>query len=398
MKISVNKAFSHYISLSIIILLFQSLISAFLPVASYYDEFFELSLICIFLFRKNTIDKKNFIVLVLILFTIVVGIIGNFKSKYNLSFIPMTIDTIVILKPFVAIIAMKELCDSKIVKDIYCNIKVVLELYILLAVALYVPLYFIDRNNAFSQVRFGMPSYAFIAGNPGILGINVAEIIAFLSLKDGYYSSFKGKMILIMGLLLCLSTTKGSCLVFVVVLLFLMFLMGRKIRIWQIIVAIIVILGVSQYQIKTYIKDITSPRSLLLNTGINLAKEFFPLGTGLGTFGNQVSYDYYSPIYYKTGLAYVWGLRPQDNAMFINDNYWPMLMAQFGYIGAAIFLGIYIYFFVELNKMIDKYKLRKKIFIALFATLMYMSLASAYITGTIGELGFLVIGLYIALF
>lgn len=397
MKISVNKAFSHYISLSIIILLFQSLISRLLPIATYYDEFFELSLIFILLFWKKAISKENFIVLVLVLFTIALGVIGNFKSNYNLSIVPMALDAIGILKPFVAIIAMKELCNPQIVKNVYHNIKNVLELYILLAVALYIPLYFIDRSNAFSQVRFGLPSYAFIAGNPGILGINVAEIIAFLSLNDGYYSSVKGKTILIMGLLLCLATTKGPSLVFVGILLLLIFLMGQKIRIWQIIVSIIVVLGVSQYQIKTYIKDVTSPRSLLLNTGINLAKEFFPLGTGLGTFGNQVSYDYYSPIYYKTGLAYVWGLRPQDNAMFMNDNYWPMLMAQFGYIGATIFLGIYIFFFAKLNKMIDEYRLRKQIFITLYGTLMYMSLASAYLTGTIGELGFLVIGLYIAL-
>lgn len=397
MKISVNKAVSIYISFSLVILLCQSLIAKVLPVISYYDELFEISLICLLLFVKKTATKKNFIILMLLLLVIIVGVVGNFRSRYNLSFAPIVIDAIGILKPFIAVIAIEELCDYQSVKKTYDYAKKILETYIILGGVLYIPLYFLDRSNAFSQVRFGVPSYAFIAGNPGILGITVASILAFLSLEDNYYSSVKGKNVLMIGLLLCLATTKGPSLVFVGILLFLLILMKRKIKIWHIIPAILVIFGISQYQLDNYVDDATAPRNLLLNTGINLAKEYFPLGVGLGTFGDQASYDYYSPVYYKTGLANVWGFRPQDNAMVINDNYWPMLMAQFGFICACIVLGIYIYYFKKLNDFNDNYNFRKVVFITLYLTLMYMSLANAFLTAAIGEAAFMVIGLYAAL-
>ena len=397
MKISVNKFLSSYISISFIILLFQVPLALMANIFNYYDEFFEISLILIFLFSKSKIRKNTVCIIFGLIAVIIIGIFGNCISKINFSFFPISLDLIGILKPFVALVVLKDICDSSIVSMIYNKISKIFEIYILAGVVLYLPLLIFARNLVFQQERFGIPSYSFIAGNPGMLGLYVITIAAFLSLKEEYYTSFKVKIILISVIILCILTTKGSSIIFVGIFILLILFMNNKVKLWHIIIAIPLVAFLSQYQISNYIENSTSPRILLLQNGINLANESFPIGKGFGTFGDQVSYNYYSELYYQTGLSEVWGFRPIDNAMVINDNYWPMLLAQFGYIGTLIIFVIYIYLFYLINKYKDSCKLRKIMMISLFMAFMYTSLANAYLTGTLGEFAFAVLGLYIAM-
>lgn len=65
-------------------------------------------------------------------------------------------------------------------------------------------------------------------------------------------------------------------------------------------------------------------------------KEYFPFGSGLGTFSTNAAAEYYSPLYYKYGLSDVWGLTP-ENPMFLADTYYPGL-AEYGIVGVFLFL------------------------------------------------------------
>ncbi|MFV0538155.1 MAG: hypothetical protein ACK5M3_12405 [Dysgonomonas sp.] len=67
---------------------------------------------------------------------------------------------------------------------------------------------------------------------------------------------------------------------------------------------------------------------------------YFPFGPGLGTYACEASRIYYSPLYDKYDLSYVWGLS-RGNSDFVADTFYPTL-TQFGYIGIFLFILFWI--------------------------------------------------------
>jgi len=84
------------------------------------------------------------------------------------------------------------------------------------------------------------------------------------------------------------------------------------------------------------------PRMALYVGSLAVARDFFPLGAGLGRFGSYMSQAHYSPIYDRYGLDAVFGLGP-DHPEAISDTFWPMALGELGplgVLGLAVFLGI----------------------------------------------------------
>lgn len=99
--------------------------------------------------------------------------------------------------------------------------------------------------------------------------------------------------------------------------------------------------------ISGYITDVNPykvARDALYLTGFKIAWDYFPFGAGFGTFGGWMSRVNYSPLYYKYGLRHVWGLSPEHGG-FINDTFWPHIMAELGIIGFIFYLLIFYQFF-----------------------------------------------------
>ena len=77
-------------------------------------------------------------------------------------------------------------------------------------------------------------------------------------------------------------------------------------------------------------------RILMYTTSAEIARDYFPLGAGLGRFGSTGSRLEYSPIYVQYGLDQVFGLRPSD-AQFITDTFWPRILGETGVFGLAAY-------------------------------------------------------------
>ena len=82
-----------------------------------------------------------------------------------------------------------------------------------------------------------------------------------------------------------------------------------------------------------YDEEIARPR--MYRTAFTILWEYFPFGSGMGTFGTAASAVYYSPLYPKYGLNHVWGLNTAGG--FICDSFYPS-MAQFGIVGIILFI------------------------------------------------------------
>ena len=90
-------------------------------------------------------------------------------------------------------------------------------------------------------------------------------------------------------------------------------------------------------------------RNALYVTSVQVLKDYFPLGSGLGTFGVDATKVYYSPLYYKYGLNSIWGLSENYDS-YIADTYFPVIIAQFGIVGLFLFYKFVRFVIVKSNR------------------------------------------------
>ena len=79
--------------------------------------------------------------------------------------------------------------------------------------------------------------------------------------------------------------------------------------------------------------------------------DYFPFGSGMGSFGCAAAADYYSPLYYKYKMDDIWGLSPK-NPMFLADAFYPTL-AQIGVGGIICFYIFWKRRLLAFNRIAD---------------------------------------------
>jgi len=104
------------------------------------------------------------------------------------------------------------------------------------------------------------------------------------------------------------------------------------------------LIGLDQIQ-EYFFTKAYSPRLILLKDSVLLAIRHFPLGAGYGTFGSAMAADHYSILYRQLGYENYWGMSSNGN-LFLTDNFWPIIIAQFGFLGLIMFILI-VYYFIE---------------------------------------------------
>jgi O-antigen ligase len=76
-------------------------------------------------------------------------------------------------------------------------------------------------------------------------------------------------------------------------------------------------------------------RSVLYKGAYSLANEFFPLGSGLGTYGSSMSLSNENAMYQHLGISSYWWF---EGSSFLTDTHWAMTIGESGYIGALFYL------------------------------------------------------------
>lgn len=91
-------------------------------------------------------------------------------------------------------------------------------------------------------------------------------------------------------------------------------------------------------------------RPMTYKTSLQILWDYFPLGSGMGSFACNGAWKYYSPLYYEYNLNQVWGLG--EGGGFICDAYYPTL-AQFGIVGVFFFCWFWKRRLVAFNQIVD---------------------------------------------
>ena len=86
-------------------------------------------------------------------------------------------------------------------------------------------------------------------------------------------------------------------------------------------------------------------------TSLKILYDYFPFGSGMGSFACNGAWKFFSPLYYKYNLTGIWGLSP-EMGYFICDAYYPTL-AQFGIVGVFFFCWFWKRRLVAFNQIED---------------------------------------------
>lgn len=159
----------------------------------------------------------------------------------------------------------------------------------------------------------------------------------------------------------------------IVWLMFFIYHLSFKNRFKMILIAIIIIaLGYSivgeelTYNIQEnteYFEDVGSSghiRIAMYLAGYNIASDYFPFGSGMGTFGSLSSIiGGYSKVHHDYGVSNIGSNSPEDVAEghhTLLDTYWPHILGELGFIGGALFLLIWLFPLISTSKIIRSCK------------------------------------------
>lgn len=124
------------------------------------------------------------------------------------------------------------------------------------------------------------------------------------------------------------------------------------------IVLLVVVLLVTWTRFDVYyisgLSNENMARPMTYKASLQILVDYFPFGSGMGTFACNGAWKFYSPLYYEYNLNTIWGLGDSTigSGAFICDAYYPTL-AQFGIVGVFFFCWFWKRRLVAFNQIVD---------------------------------------------
>lgn len=348
-------------------IIFQNPLMSLNSYFNYVDEgcflFGALYIVC-YILRNKKIEKTYMYMLVVIVAIVVLGLVSNLASDVSRTFFMIAQDIVCFTKDFICFIAAglyfgRKGAGKNFIKFLIWEVHLILLIaFVCLCIS-----QFADIGMT-RGVRYGINCFKFIYSRPGMWS-QYCILFLFILTADLQNSRINIKRILYFALLFIdwLATCRARAFVTLAIWLFLM-VVGRKMANIQTVnrnnirqltktflkpsyvifaVGIICLLGWQQFQ-EYFGTDATTSRSLLVSAGISIMRDYFPLGSGFGTFGTEVAAQNYSPLYYRYGLNSFWALT--EGGEELTDCYWPAVGASLGIFG-IILMVILILLFIK---------------------------------------------------
>lgn len=355
MKIILTNFFTPVI---LIILIFQNTLQNLFTPFKYTDEILGvlfLGLITFCIFQGMKIQKREIIYLLLILSCLVLGMLGNYIFKYQTSLFIVFSDFISTFKMFFIWIGARYFLNLFSVRDLKRTVNILVPIcnvYSLLMLTYAVLNVFVDVNMSY-DIRYGIRSFAFFYGTPGLVINQVSYFILLLVAKEKYFKRSQIPMLIVNSFIVLLTLrSRGIVLILVFWVLYYYFIFLKKKSIKKSLIPIVLVSLYAGYsQFVHYFLEGVTPRQRFVVGAVQIVKEHLPLGSGFATWGSSAAADNYSVLYYQYGISQAWGMSP-DLKLFLNDNYWPMIFAQFGIIGAVLFSSLFVFLIYDITKQI----------------------------------------------
>ena len=365
----------------IYLLLFQNIIQSFIKPFQFFDEIIALCSIPIFILyllktkTKNQYAIKKYNLWLIIVFIILLGagLISTIIYKYQPFKIALS-DMLLVSKFFLVYLLSQLLFSEDIIlnnsKKIEKNVKFIIILFALLSVVNY--LFKLWPNESY---RFGIMTNQLFYSHPTVLASVCIFLMSLLILSNN--NKKLPIVYLTISILILVSTLRfkaiGASIVIVVIMVYL-YKVDKKLSITKLGLFAVTAILVAWNQISYYYIDLDgSARKVLNQKSIEIAKDYFPIGTGFATYGSYFSSVNYSPIYMKYGINNIYGIA-KNNSSFVNDTFWPMIIGQFGATGLLCYIILIYIIYIKIQ---SNYSIKKKnIYVAQIICLIYLTISS----------------------
>ena len=376
--------------------IFVGVVEFRIPGLNYWDEVMLMAVPLYYVIqkRKLQIKRANLKKWITLAIFIIAGIAGNIlHPNFQNSFIAILKDIIAALKfPILAIVMLVDRGKKKQAKILHeAAIISKYSIYFMLMIAILG--YFIDIGVYQNEIRF-VKCYQFAFSHPTFMVSSLIMMVAVLMADDMKKNRIS---LLCAAFLIFLS---GRVKGYVMVLLMLMIIVVRPSMIERIVYWIksklkikkryflpitfaFVILGycLGREKIDLYLHwGLTAARPALYIMGFQLAKDFFPFGSGFGTFASSISGKYYSNVYRIYRIDDVNGMT-KDNFSYIADTFLPYIYGQFGIVGTVAYVSLFIQIIKDQFRKQKSYN-RIIAFLFLWTYALVASTAETYFTNS----------------
>ena len=394
-------------------LIFNNPLEGFVPMMNYWDELSAFLVVCwgaYDFWRNPKMEKHELANWIFLAALVVIGALGNlFHPGLQESTVAIIKDVVALCKfPAIFFVLQRKVFSSEQQKETLTSIAKVSRWILVLTLFAVVIGRFVDLGFYTDDIRI-LPSCTFIFTNPTFFISSYVMIAAVLIAE----SINKNRTFLLLDCLLIFLAQRSKGYIFIAFLVIILILGEKwitkilniflgsdkeKVNPLRVIVAVIV-LGLMFYVVgkprleRFLALGLASARVALHVVGIRVLADYFPLGSGFGTFGSYLSGEYYSNIYALYGIDRVWGMS-KNFYSFISDVFWPYIYGQFGLFGLLIYGKIILdIFFRQFRSGIaDSSR------IAMVTVWIYALIASpseAYFTNGTGVQMALILGLFI---
>jgi len=323
------------------ILLFQNALESVIPACVYIDEatgLFGIAVLALNVLHTGKLKmKKNTasIITALSVFFLA-GFAGNIIYKYQ----PMQavlIDIYTNFKFFLSIISgyvLFKICGDEDGLELLNRHARIMSLLLFILLLMDLTLHLFESP----EYRYGIRVVKLFFFHPTYLA---GAMVFLLSILLMFYRKGNAAY-MFMSLAVLFFTLRAKALAAVViypVIIYFLVYYRKKLKLWHVIVIAAAAVFVAWGQISYYYIELPgeSARAVLTRTSFKIMGDYFPIGTGFGTYASASATEYYSPIYFKYGLNHVWGLY-EGSVTFGSDTFWPIIFGQTGFIGTVAFL------------------------------------------------------------
>ena len=331
-----------------------------LPLADSQDEllaiFCLIGIVWVLLTRRLTKEKEWLFLQSCFALGLVesLGIISNGMSDI-IGGMPVLVDAFKLVKLPLVLFYVSCVLRPWEKRTLACNLLLVSKAFILLAFLGGLINLVVDVGFSY-DLRYGIRSYKFIYENPAALNEVLLASLVLIMLAEKIKGENKHglrqiKFWLCLYLAAVVMTLRAGGIGASGILLLVLHFEKKGVRLtWRKgVSAALLALGLGYPQVKEYFFSETV-RSKLLRHSLIVLRDCFPWGSGFATYGSDQAFKHYSPLYVRFGFHHDYALA-QETGFAMNDNFWPMLLAQFGLFGA--FLYVY-WLFVQLGYCVKK--------------------------------------------
>lgn len=356
-----------------VLLLLQDILQIYIQPLKYTDELtalilFLMAAVMIFKYPDRLHKREKLIIPILFIY-FVTGIIMQLNNNYQ----PIKIAALDFYLNF------KFLCiylgarvvfnDTKVLKEKKGALITFLKASSIVLFLIYI-LNYIFKFFPMAEGRLGFQSSWLMFSHSTYLIVYCVTVIYLLTVND-YKRNLPYILLNLMAIFLT-AKFKGIGFIVAYVALYAIFIWkDRKVNFKQIIIAGILVSVALSPLLYSRLKIATQARPVMYQTSVQIAKDYFPLGTGYGTFASAFSAKEYSPVYKLYNINKVYGISEKKSS-FVCDAYWAMILGQTGVIGFVLFIVILI--IVCLNIVKVKTSFREKYILAI--PLLYLLISS----------------------